>query len=164
MAHHTIILNPINSLIRINVKSDYQPRIFSSPEYCREALNSMELVSGAKEILSFLRNNSKNFKTIIVTSYDEAIVRLIASHFNIPYVDVYRGRVNKSSLYARAIDKIGSDISDAIVVSGNKIDITDAEAANIKGCLYGKPRCQNGVQYLDDLLYHLGLRYLNKSY
>lgn len=162
MVKHTIILNPIDSLIQINGSDTTRKSIFSSPEYCREALNSMELVSGAKEILSFLRNNSKNFKTIIVTSYDEAIVRLIASHFNIPYVAVYRGRVNKSSLYVRAIGKIGSDVNDAVVVSGNAIDIKDAETSGIEGLRYGVSRSQNGVEYLDDLLYHLGLRLHNK--
>ena len=159
---HTIILNPIDSLVRINGSNETNPKIFTELEYCREALNSMELVSGAKEILCFLRKNSERFKTIIVTSYEEAIVRLIASHFNIPYVAVYRGRVNKSSLYVRAIGKIGSDVNDAVVVSGYIIDIKAAETSNIKGLLYGVPRCQNGIQYLDDLLFHLGIRYLNK--
>lgn len=154
---HTIILNPIDSLIKINGSDTTRMRIFSSPEYCREALNGMELESGAEEILSFLRNNSRNFKTIIVTSYDEAVVRLIASHFNIPYVDVYRGRINKPSLYVRAISKIGSDVNDTVVVSGTAVDLKDAETAGIVGLRYGVSRSQNSVKCLNDLLHHLGL-------
>lgn len=159
---HTIIINPIDSLIKINGNTDTLKRVFSSPAYCRAALDGMELAPGAKDILAFLRNNTHTFKTIIVTAYDAAVVRIIARHFNIPFVGIYSGRINKTSLYSRALRKFGSDGNDAVVVSGYATDVRDAETAGIKGLRYGVTRYQDGVRCLDDLIHHLDLRLLKR--
>lgn len=153
---HTIILNPIDSLIKISGSVTSRQRIFSSPEYCQAALDGMSLTSNATDIITFLRNHTSTFKTAIVTGYEATIVRIISNHFNIPCLDVLGSSQNKTLQYQHALDITGTTADDALVLSGYKTDIQEANLAGIVGFLYGNP--QGGVCSLDDLLNHIGIK------
>ena len=159
MKKHIIILNPIDSLIRLGGNNNNWQDILSSPENCRNACGNMELARGAKDIVSFLRVNKESFKTVIVAEHKAATIRIIAHHFGLPFESVIGGQPITPALYHKALKKkVQATPDDAIVVSAHDTDLREARVAGVKGLTYGVPCYYDGIRCLDDLIYHLCLK------
>jgi len=159
-----IILNPIASLITIIGGTSMWQEALSSTENCRKALAAMALDPCAKNVISCLRTIQNRFKTVIVTDYDSAVVRIVAHYFDIPAIAVFGGKQSKVSQYNRALRKTGSTAEEAVVVSGIDTDLREAEAAGITGLCYGvNSGYPNTIRCMEDLCRHLGIRWEKKE-
>ena len=88
----TIVINPVDTLIRINATEGKRSLILSKPWYCRAYMDCMELVPGAIKIIRSLRALAGKAEIILSSPYDEEIVWAIACKFQIPCDKIRRVR------------------------------------------------------------------------
>ena len=91
------VLNPLDTIIKINATAPKCEQILSSPALCQAYLGIMELLPSGRSIIDGLRAHRKDVKLTLVAPVRRDVLEVIADHFRIPYEGTRRAPGNPST-------------------------------------------------------------------
>lgn len=91
------VLNPLDTIIKINATAPKREQILSSPALCQAYLGTMELLPAGRSIIDGLQKHRKDVKLTLVAPVRRDVLEVIADHFRIPYEGTRRAPGNPST-------------------------------------------------------------------
>jgi hypothetical protein len=91
------LLNPINTIVRINATAPKREQILSSPALCQAYLSTMELLPAGRIVIDGLRAHRDEIKLILAAPFRREVLEVIANHFRIPFEGTRQTPNNKTT-------------------------------------------------------------------